>query len=105
MLNRSQLGAGEQALLQRVVSLEVPRATGEMTFYRTASKLGEVLPELSRQLGIPVEAAPALREFPVNWTVMHDVRVETAILLLIRQWPLERFGYEVYPDRILIRER
>ncbi|NJL72818.1 MAG: hypothetical protein HC888_15280 [Candidatus Competibacteraceae bacterium] len=65
--------------------------------------LEAVLPALTAQLGILVEASPEARDLPVNPCVLPGVRLRTALDLLVRQWPLPRYGYEVLPDRILIR--
>jgi len=64
-----------------------------------------VLDSLSQQLGILVVAEKGLEDLPVNPVVLNNVRVQTAMDLLIRQWLIPDFGYQVAGDRIVIRRR
>ena len=108
LLNRAALSQAERDLLARRVSVtlpEVPRDPGRMPHLAGARPLGSVLPALSAQLGMEVQAPPRIREIPVNPAVMNGVSVETALNLLIRQWPLPIFGYEVHGRTVLIRQR
>jgi hypothetical protein len=68
-----------------------------------SSRLNEVLPDLSRQLGISVSAEPALHKLPVNPVIMTNVSRKTALELLIRQWLLPEFGYDYTEDGIRLR--
>lgn len=108
LLNAASLTAEQQALLDRVVQVEVPHPMAqesEAVFMRGAAKLGNVLPVLSEQLGVQVQISPSLKGLPVTWTVMNHVKVRTALELLIWQWPVPNFGYEILDNAILIRER
>lgn len=106
LLNSGDLDAAAKALLDKRVDIEVPMSkNSETVFFEGASPLHEILGDLSAQLGVNVTSSPALQNFPVTWTVMHQVRVQTALELLIRQWPMPRFGFEVRPEGILIREK
>ena len=97
----------EEALARRVsVYLpERPATEGGLQLYKTAVPLERVLAPLSEQTGIPVFAGEALHDLPVNFCVLKDMPVSTVLELLIRQWPLDVFGYEVHPDGIHIVQR
>ena len=58
-----------------------------------ARTLSEVLPALSAQLGIPVEAAPGFGELPVEQCVFVDQPREAILRGLIAQWPAPGIGY------------
>jgi LysM repeat protein len=60
---------------------------------------------LSRQLGITIVAEKGLEGAPIKTGLMNDVRVSTALDLLVRQWPVPEFGYQFTQDRIVIRRR
>ena len=107
LLNEEGLNDTQRALLEKRVSVQLPVPTdnNEQVYYADASSLSEVLGTLSHQLGVPVVADKQLQDFPVNPCVMNDVRLRTALDLLIRQWPIARFGYEVRGQDILIRAR
>ena len=68
-----------------------------------ASTLGDVLEGLSEQLGITVTADERMHRLPVNPVVMTNVRVATAIELLIRQWLVPEFVYSVDDTGIRLR--
>ena len=68
-----------------------------------ASTLGEVLEGLSDQLGVPVTADANMHRLPVNPAVMTNVRVATALDLLIRQWLVPEFAYAVDDTGIHLR--
>ena len=96
------------ALLAKRVDVTLPssmRATGGMEVPPGAAKLRDVLADLSLQLEISVLADKGLGELPVNPVVLRDVPAGTAIDLLIRQWPVAKFGYEVRDGRIVIVRR
>jgi hypothetical protein len=106
LLNAASLSPAAVATLDRVVhvALPVPPPDAErIAFNRATLPLEAVLPSLSSQLGIAVAASPEVRDLPVNPCVLPGVRVRTALDLLVRQWPLPHYGYEVLDDRILIR--
>lgn len=68
----------------RAVSLEI-----------CAQRIGE-------QLGMRIEFDRSCGRLPVNPCVMSDVTIETAMRLLIQQWPLPHYGYTATEDTIRI---
>ncbi|MBI2433243.1 MAG: hypothetical protein HYV26_10260 [Candidatus Hydrogenedentes bacterium] len=108
LLNESALSETQRQQLEKRVDLEVaggPNGSTDELFTRGDVSLHEVLGALSTQCGMTVTCTPALVDFPVTWTVMHQVPMRVALDLLIRQWPVAQFGYEVTEAGILIRER
>lgn len=108
LLNGGNLPDGAREMLERRVSVylpEHPAGAGDLTVYQAAVPLSRVLAPLSGQLGVPVSADPDLRELPVNFTVCPDVPVRVAMDLLIRQWPLDVFGYEAAAGGLHLRRR
>ncbi len=103
------LTAEQQALLDRPVSLSLPGIPGEgkedVIFAFQPIPLGDALFPLTEQLGIEVVAQRRLRNIPVNPIIFKNVRLQTALDLLIRQWPVTGFTWELQANRILIRER
>lgn len=92
----------QRRILDKKVSVSLPVATGgELSTY--AEPLGAVLDSLSRQLGVRVRAESGMESFPVNPVVMTDVRVESAMDLLVGQWLRPEYGYEMTATGILIR--
>ena len=78
---------------------------GHLSVAPAASRLGDTLDTLSRQLGVTVTAERGLEALPVSPYVLNGVRVRTALDLLIRQWPVPGFGYEASADGIVIKRR
>lgn len=108
LLNADALTAEEQQLLARQVNLclpERPESAAQVVVYHAATPLEDVLPALAEQLECPVRAEAGLDDLPVNFTVMNNVRIGTALDLLIRQWPIAQFGYEVAGGDVVIRRR
>jgi len=96
---------GERRLLDRVVDVRLPRAQGgpsDDVYESGAAPFGAVLGELSADLGLTVLADEGVREFPVTYTVMNEVRVRTALRLLIRQWPAPNIGATIEGDIVRI---
>jgi len=79
--------------------------SGRLRLPPGALPLRRVLGALSAQLGVKVVAERGLEKLPVNPCVFRGVKRSTALDLLIRQWPLPKFGYEAKEDHILIRRR
>ena len=107
-LNEAALSAEQTARLERLASVVLPYPQADSPTIHIpdyAMRLRDVLPALSSQLGMPVEADSALDELPVNPMVLQHVRVRTAVDLLIRQWPVPEFGYEVTERGIRISRR
>ncbi len=107
-LDTGPLTAEQQALLDKEVSLSLPIVPEDkegLLFSALPIPLHEALYPLSEQLGIEVTAQRQLGDIPINPVVFKRLRLETAMDLLLRQWPLAQFGWELQTDRILIRER
>jgi hypothetical protein len=106
--DENSLSPAQKALLERVVDVVLPDA-GEnpvqSAFAAKAAKLQDVLTPLTRQMNIEVAAKRALAAVPIYPCTMHKVRIRTAMDLIIRQWPLATFGYEVTENQLLIRPR
>lgn len=108
LLNRPALDQQQEAMLEQRVTVympEPPSRPNELRMLPGATPLAEVLPSLSRQLGVRIVAEPGLEELPVNPAVFQDVRVGTAMDLLIRQWLRPEYGYHAAHDRLVIRRR
>jgi len=65
-----------------------------------ATPLANVLGALSKQLDVKVEADRRCQPLPVNPCVLVDVPIETALRLIIQQWPLPHYGYTATEDTI-----
>ena len=104
-LNEADLRPEEQAFLDRRVNVMLPEGSGNNApaFYPSPTNLGRVLGTLSRQLGVPVTAETKMHAIPVNPCAFTDVRIATALELIIRQWPIPEFGYEVRDGAIHLR--
>lgn len=108
LLNSNPLNAAEVELLDRPVSLVLPFAPSPgrpLEMQQHAFELGQVLDSMSQQLGVTVVAEEGLEELPVNPAVIANVRMRTALDLVIRQWLVPNYGYQVTHDRIVIRTR
>jgi hypothetical protein len=108
LLNTEPLEQPQTDALDRKVTVVLPQGAGpnrpvEMQWGPVPLK--EVLESLSAQLGTPVVAEKSLNDLPVTPAVMPNVRVRTALDLLVRQWLLPDYGYQVTHDRIVIRKR
>ncbi len=106
--DENSLSAEQKAELDRVVDVVVPER-GEnpvqTAFAAKPAPLRSVLTPLTQQMNMEVAAKKALAEVPINPCTMHKVRIRTAMDLLIRQWPLANFGYELNDKQLLIRPR
>jgi hypothetical protein len=108
LLNEPALDDAARALLEKRVNVHlpvVPDAPERIVVTVGAETLHTAAASLSRQMGVPVKVQPGLEGLPVNPVVMRNARVRTALDLIVRQWPVAQFGYEVGPDRILIRRK
>ena len=106
---RRELLAGAddtRPILDESVSLSLlvyTGADGQVSSQLGASPLGTILPELSLQLGIPIEATDELRSLPVNPVVINNVPRSMALNLIVRQWMIPAFQYEVREGKVLLR--
>lgn len=108
LLSAETLDDRQKALLEKQVSVVLPTPPDDAARIELASgakPLGKVVGSLSRQLGAPVAVERGLEELPVNPAAFHRVRVSTALDLLIRQWLVPEFGYQLTSDRIVIRRK
>jgi hypothetical protein len=98
----------QKAELGRVVDVVLPDAGAnpvQTAFSAKAAPLRDVLTPLTRQINLEVAAKKTLADVPVNPCTMHKVRVRTVMDLLIRQWPVANFGYEMNENQLLIRPK
>lgn len=108
LLNPDTMPPHGEQLLEKVVDLVLPieEAGGSHTAFASSPiPLREALLPLSTQLGVEIVAHRRLAEIPINPCRMRQVRLGTALDLLLRQWPIPAFGYEIQENRILLRER
>ena len=106
--DEAALAEEQKALLDRVVDIVLPDpGTNAIAtaFAAKAAPLKDVLTPLTRQVGAEVAAKRALADIPINPCTMHKVRLRTAMDLLIRQWPVASFGYEIVGNQLLIRPK
>ncbi len=107
MLNDGELPQALRQRLDRRVTVALPEPSSDpgRLVVGEARRLRDVLTALSMQLGIRVVAEPELMDIPINPAHLSNVRVQTALDLLIRQWLLPNYGYQVTHDRIVLRRR
>ena len=104
--DRAALTTEQQSMLGRRVSLMLPvreEDPGHIQGHRGASTLGEVLLELSAQLEITITADPIMHRLPLNPVIISDTPIETAMDLIIRQWLIPEFFFEVAGTGIRLR--
>jgi hypothetical protein len=93
------------AALDRRVSLylpEPPEDPRKMLENSGAVPLADCAQTIGEQLGMRVEVDRNCQKLPVNPCVMIDVPVETAVRLIIQQWPLPHYGFTATEDTIRI---
>lgn len=108
LLNASALSPADTAALDARVSFILPesaRRANAAVFLKSALPLSEVAGSLARQMNLAVEFDPSMADLPVNYSVANNVPLRSALNLLIRQWPVAKFGYEYHPGRVLLRPR
>ncbi len=108
LLNSNELDSEQQQTLKRRVTVvlpEAPSAGAPLEIQQFSSRLGNVLDSLSQQLGVTVVAEKGLEELPVNPVVLNHVPLQTALDLIVRQWLVPAYGYQMSHDRIIIRSR
>ena len=106
LINKASLTEEQRGTLERRVSVTLAFLQGDPEHLKGrigASTLGEVLDALSEQLGLPVTSDARMHKLPVNPVVMRDVSIGTALELIIRQWLLPEFGYELEGAGIRLR--
>lgn len=108
LLNDSSDSIANASILKRTVSLTLPGNSASVdanAFIASSIPLKEALTPLTEQLGIEVAAHRKLADIPIMPCVMNNISLETALNLLLWQWPVHHFGYEIQPNRVLLRER
>ena len=108
LLEEESLSSEQREFLDHLVSVTLPEPSPNPArphAVMDAQRLSEVLPSLSVQLGIRVVAERGLGRLPVNPVTFSNVRVQTAMDLLCRQWLVPQYGYQLTRDRIVIRRR
>jgi len=108
LINPDALDEHQKAVLNKKVSVYLPEPQNDQGHFVAAlgaSHLVDVLPTLSQQLRVPVVAERELEQFPVNPVVLNNVRMRTALDLIVRQWLRPEFGYQVLSDKILLRRK
>lgn len=106
LLNPDALDRSRRGFLEKRVTVTLPhRKSDTVAMVEGAVPLSTVLASLTAQLGVRIEAEKALHDLPVVPAYYHELKVETILDLLIRQWPVPGFGYHVLADRIVIATR
>lgn len=102
----SEVPAAGRTALDRSITFEVAAPPGARpTAGEGAQSLAELAPSFSQQLGFPLRFDEPLGELPVNPMYLPGVRAETALDLLVRQWPYPQFGYRWEEDGVRIVRR
>lgn len=104
-LNEADLTTQDRELLDRRTNLMLPEGSENTApaFYPNPTSLGRILGTLSRQWGVPVTAETKMHAIPVNPTSFTNLRIATALELIIHQWLIPEFGYEVRNGAIHFR--
>ena len=108
LLNAEALTPEQNALLDKKVDVTLPAPQGDpehRPMVLGATPLAKVLDTLSQSLGVKVAFEPGLDDLPVNPCALRQVRLRTAMDLLIRQWYQPEFGYRLAGDQIVIERR
>jgi hypothetical protein len=108
LLNPETLTPDQNALLDKKVDVALPAPPEDpqhSPMVIGATPLAKVLDTLSASLGVKVGIEPGLDDLPVNPCALHQVRVRTAMDLLIRQWYQPEFGYRLSGGQIIIERR
>ena len=108
LANPAALSQEERNLLDKKVDIILPKPLGGgnlVPFHSSATRMKGILDALSRQLGIAATVEKEVAEFPVTPCVMTQVRVRTAMSLLLRQWLDPRYVYELREGTLHIRRQ
>jgi hypothetical protein len=108
LLNPEALTDEQNVALDKKVDITLPAPSGDPNHVKMAMgaiSLQKALGILSNSLGLPVTIEPGLEALPVNPCVMRQVRVRTAMDLIIRQWLQPDFGYSFNGVQITIERR
>ncbi|HOE66326.1 MAG TPA: hypothetical protein PLO62_07350 [Candidatus Hydrogenedentes bacterium] len=108
LLNADRLDAASKALLDKRIDVYLPQRSKDPARFPlrfAASRLDSVLGTLSEQAAAPITAEKDVQGLPVNPVTLRNVRVATAMDLLVRQWLAPEFGYDAIQGSIHIRRR
>lgn len=94
-LNPEAIAGDLAAAFKRPVDVRLPLDKGTQRLAAGPEPLSAVARSLASQLGMAVEVHPELAEFPVNPAVYRQTPVEDVLDLLVRQWPIGGFGFQV----------
>lgn len=99
----------EMEVLERVVRVALPLSQGDPRHIQGrmgAMTLGEVLPELSAQIGLQVRADADILNLPVNPMLLIDLPIGTVLRLFMWQWLVPEFEFTLTENEIrLVRKR
>lgn len=104
-LNAGELTPEQRTILDTPLSLHLPDTGAELVFQSQPARLVDVLPALSRSLGIPVTASEGMARLPVNISVFEGISTEHALDLLVRQWLVPNYGYRMENGGLRFCER
>lgn len=102
-LSTAFVGASNEALPTGRVSIALPEGSVRGEKFRPvegATPFGDLLGAISRQIGLSVTADASLHALPVNQTVIRDLPLQTALDLIVRQWPVDGIGYTFSGDAV-----
>ncbi|MBI1320817.1 MAG: hypothetical protein GC168_17980 [Candidatus Hydrogenedens sp.] len=107
LLNGTLLTPVQQNWLNEAVTVYLPEAPsgGRLPLAFEPKPLAEMAPVLARQLGAQVTFERGLEDLPVNQCALLNLPRSRVLDLLIRQWLVPRFGYEVTDLGIHIKTR
>ena len=105
LLNGGDLTEDQQKLLATRVNLQLPEPSDNPVFHRGAVPLSVAIPSFTRQTGVRLLAVDTLLVLPVNPVAMNDIPLGTAMDLLVRQWLVPKFGYEIRGNEVVLVER
>ena len=81
--------------------MRLPRPASGVVFEQGSTPLAMAIEEMSSQLGIPVTADPIVQELPVNPVVINNVSLESALNLIVWQWPQSGLGYRIVDQGVV----
>lgn len=104
-LNADELSDIARRELAKRVRVRLPREVVGAVFESGATPLSSVLPALSAQTGLRFSADPAVAEVLVNPAWLIDIPLQTALDLIVWQWPVSGIGYVASDGAIHFRAR
>lgn len=92
----ARLGGEDAGALQQRVTVylpEAPQEGGHFPMEFGATPLGQLLPQLSRQMGVPLQAGAGIAELPVEQCAFINQPRAMVLEYLINQWPAPGIGF------------